>query len=141
MKAQKAIKINLVAPCGMNCALCMAYQRDKNQCEGCRAADDTKPKSCVACVVVNCPIRLENGWKYCPPDCPEYPCRRLKALDMRYTAKYMMSMLDNLRMIDESGIRAFVRYEKSRWECPDCGGVICVHRHNCSDCGAEMKAV
>jgi len=23
-----------IAPCGMNCRLCMAYQRDKNQCKG-----------------------------------------------------------------------------------------------------------
>ncbi len=25
-----------IAPCGMNCATCLAYLRDKNTCCGCR---------------------------------------------------------------------------------------------------------
>ena len=27
---------DLVAPCGMNCRLCHAYQREMNHCNGCR---------------------------------------------------------------------------------------------------------
>jgi hypothetical protein len=26
----------LIAPCGMNCGVCMAYLREKNKCPGCR---------------------------------------------------------------------------------------------------------
>jgi hypothetical protein len=29
-------KYQLIAFCGMNCTLCMAYLRDKNRCPGCR---------------------------------------------------------------------------------------------------------
>jgi len=31
----KEMSTVLIAPCGMNCRLCMAYQRDKKQCKGC----------------------------------------------------------------------------------------------------------
>jgi len=43
--------------------------------------------------------------------------------------------LENLKNIEELGIRAFVRNEKVRWVCSDCGGLICVHRGSCSNCG------
>lgn len=49
-----------------------------------------------------------------------------------------MSMLENLKSIEDNGIRAFVRNEKVRWSCPGCGGILCVHRDVCVDCGKEM---
>lgn len=36
-------KISLIAPCGMNCSICMAYLREKNKCPGCRGNDIDKP--------------------------------------------------------------------------------------------------
>jgi hypothetical protein len=42
-----------------------------------------------------------------------------------------MSMLDNLRYIAAHGPEAFLVQEKDRWECPGCGGLICVHKPNC----------
>jgi hypothetical protein len=46
-------------------------------------------------------------------------------------------MLENLENIEELGIRAFVRNEKIRWTCAVCGGLICVHRGCCSNCGKD----
>ena len=46
-----------------------------------------------------------------------------------------MSMIENLENIEQQGIRKFVRNEKARWACPECGGIICVHRGFCSECG------
>jgi len=48
-----------------------------------------------------------------------------------------MSMIDNLMMISESGIRDFVRKEKEKWTCPECGELLCVHRPACLNCGHE----
>ncbi len=31
---------SIIAPCGMNCSICMAYLRGKNKCPGCRGIDD-----------------------------------------------------------------------------------------------------
>lgn len=76
--------------------------------------------------------------KYCF-SCSTYPCRRLLQLDARYRKNYRMSMLENLEAIRKSGIRKFMRGEKTRWACKQCGGTICVHRHNCSACGAMAE--
>jgi hypothetical protein len=46
-----------------------------------------------------------------------------------------MSMLSNLACIQEHGVEEFLKSERHRWTCADCGGVICVHRENCLFCG------
>jgi len=122
----------LIAPCGMNCAICMAHLREKNRCGGCYAPDRKCSRNCTisACGKVQ---------GRCHPDCGEFPCRRLKQLDKRYRTKYHMSMLDNLAAIRKDGIRAFVRNERKRWTCTSCGGTIDVHHYRCSACGKEPE--
>lgn len=137
MNSKPVVKSELIAPCGMNCAVCMARLRTKNQCPGCRGGDIGKSKSCISCVIVNCKELRETKSKFCSKKCRKYPCRRLKDLDKRYRTKYHMSMIENLENIDKMGIRAFVRNEKARWTCSECGGLICVHRWSCSDCGKD----
>jgi hypothetical protein len=56
-------------------------------------------------------------------------------LDKRYISKYGMSMIANLEMINDFGIRHFIRAEKVKWICPECGELICVHKPNCLSCG------
>ncbi len=135
MSVRPGMKLELIAPCGMNCALCMAWLREKNRCPGCRGDDAVKARSCVSCIIKNCDVLRESGAKYCSTRCEKFPCKRLRDLDKRYRTKYHMSMLENLEDIEELGIRAFVRNEKERWACPECGGIICVHRGACSSCG------
>jgi len=60
-------------------------------------------------------------------------------LDKRYTKKYGMSMIDNLNMIDEFGIRYFIRNEKEKWICPECGQMICAHKTECLSCGYKWQ--
>ncbi|MFZ3074083.1 MAG: hypothetical protein WA093_03070 [Minisyncoccales bacterium] len=45
------MKSNLIAPCGMNCALCMAYLREKNHCPGCGGE---AIGACQKCTIKNC---------------------------------------------------------------------------------------
>lgn len=33
----------LIAPCGMNCQLCYAFQREKNKCPGCLGDENSIP--------------------------------------------------------------------------------------------------
>lgn len=130
----KLITSKLIAPCGMNCGICMAYLRDKNHCPGCMEPDVNKPNSCIKCIIKNCEIIKKN--KFCFK-CDNYPCTRLKNLDKRYRTKYGMSMIENLENINKLGIREFVKNEKVRWKCSKCGGTINVHRWKCFTCGAE----
>ncbi len=130
-------RFELIAPCGMNCGICLGYLREKNQCPGCRGPREQLPKYCGNCIIRNCAILKENNWKFCSDKCEKYPCLRLRNLDKRYRTKYNMSMIENLNNIEKLGIRVFVRNEKMRWTCSECGGTICVHRGYCYSCGEK----
>ncbi len=83
------------------------------------------PITCVRCKIKNCGVIKKNKWSRCSTKCEEFPCERLKSLDKRYTTKYGMSMVDNLKAIEKSGIRKFIEAEKRRWIRGD--KVFCVH--------------
>ena len=127
---------SLIAPCGMNCGICLGYLRQKNHCSGCRTDAHTDDKARLNCIIKNCEnIKLSSsGFCY---ECAKYPCRRLKQLDKRYRTRYTMSMLENLENIKKNGLENFERSESERWRCSACGGTICVHRARCFNCGAE----
>ena len=130
------LKTSIVAPCGMNCGLCLGYHRTKNKCAGCNSTSSNKPYHCINCSIKLCDSLSANRSKYCF-NCKKYPCTRIKNLDKRYKAKYGMSMIENLNTIKEIGIRKFVQQEKERWACPKCGNIICVHRDSCLMCGTK----
>ena len=130
----------MIAPCGMNCGLCIGHLREKKPCGGCfRNDDENKPKVCRSCSVVNCGHLAETDSGFCY-DCHEYPCRRLKNLDKRYRAKYGMSMFQNLLFIKEKGLAEFLQSEQERWRCENCGSGLSVHRDNCLTCGFKYRS-
>ncbi|MDX2413988.1 MAG: DUF3795 domain-containing protein [Bacteroidales bacterium] len=124
---------DLIAPCGMNCAICLGYLREKNPCSGCRDTEGYKPNQCNNCIIINCDKLKETVSGFCY-ECADFPCKRLKQLDKRYSTKYNMSMLENLEYIKKNGLENFVKNEAERWKCDQCGGVICVHRGICLKC-------
>jgi Protein of unknown function (DUF3795) len=131
-----AIATELIAPCGMNCRLCVAFVREKNTCPGCRRGGRADSQYCVTCAIKNCEKLKATGAKYCFR-CENFPCARLKRLDKRYRTRYGMSMIENLTCIRDRGIRHFIRNEKERRACPECGALICVHRPQCLSCGCQ----
>ena len=130
----RAIQARMIAPCGMNCALCIGHLREKNRCPGCNDLKRaTSPTYCRQCRLRNCTEQGQAN-RFCG-DCAAFPCRRLRQLDHRYRTKYGMSMLANLEAIRTLGIRKFVAREKKKWACPGCGATLCVHRKECLRCG------
>lgn len=131
----------LIAPCGMNCGLCIAYlgkKYDLNKhgfnrmyCDGCIA----RGKGCLH-MGDKCE-KLKNGLVRHCYECDIFPCKRLKALDKRYRTKYHMSMIENLTFITEQGVEAFLCKEDEKWSCPDCSGTICCHNGLCLNCGID----
>ena len=119
--------ITTLAPCGMNCELCHSFQDNKKKCPGCRNRQNR-------CVIRNCQKREV----YCF-ECPEHPCRRLKQLDVNYQTNYSMSMLENLAYIKEYGETAFLRQQKDKYTCPDCGKFYTVHQDHCIYCKQEKR--
>ena len=136
-----AIDPNLIAPCGMNCALCAGYLALRNDlknkgikmisCPGCRPRN----KKC-AFLKGHC-SRLSNGEvTYCF-ECTSFPCDRLKTIDKRYRSRYRMSMIANLNFIKEKGIENFLNNQEEAWKCPNCGGLISCHNGLCFVCDLE----
>ena len=125
---------SLIAPCGMNCALCMAFLRERNKCPGCRGPDDNKSITKVNCKIKNCEIFKDGDREFCF-ECEDFPCDRLEHLDKRYENKYHMSMVTNLRSIRDNGMKKFLADEAEKWTCSKCGGTICVHKGCCYSCG------
>jgi hypothetical protein len=132
MAVKYSFKTTLIAPCGMDCAICTAFLREKKRCEGCYSP---KRRSNRNCRISTCD-QIRSRYHH---TCTEYPCRRLRQLDKRYRARYHMSMVENLAAIREYGIRNFIRTERERWTCKACGGTIDVHHGRCASCGKEPE--
>jgi len=130
------MKSSLIAPCGMNCSICMAYLRDKNKCPGCRLFNKNEPVTIAKCKIKNCATFKSSKLKFCFK-CKKFPCERIKHMDKRYRTKYNMSTIENLGNIKKFGLIEFVKNEKIRWTCSQCGGTINVHRGYCNSCGKK----
>jgi len=136
--SQRPIDAELVAPCGMNCALCRGYisfthgvpwVRGKvTYCAGCVP----RAKNCY--IKRNCRKLSKHEIQSCS-ECDEMPCKNLAHLDLRYRERYGMSMVENLKMLKAMGMDEFLKAQAERFRCPSCGGVVCVHDGKCYDCG------
>ncbi len=83
---------SIVAPCGMNCGICVAYLREKSKCPGCRGDDSNKPVTRVRCKIKTCEVFRKENVEFC--DCENFPCENLNHLDTRYKNNYNMSMIE-----------------------------------------------
>ena len=120
-------EVSLVAPCGMNCRICMAYLRGANKCPGSRGTDANKLITRARCKIKRCKGFQKGRTEYCFRG-KDFPCDILRHLDKRYRTKYEMSMIDNLRNIKDFSIREFLKNEGLRWTCSQCAGTICVQK-------------
>ena len=138
MNTKKTTKPGLIAPCGINCRVCIAYLREKNTCQGCRINTIAKPITRAQCKIKNCNELNTNNLKFCFK-CKKFPCERMKQMDKRYRTRYLMSTIENLENIKKFGLRDFLKNEKTRWACSQCGGTICVHKGYCYTCGKQKQ--
>jgi len=130
---------DLIAPCGMDCGVCIAHLRDRNPCVGCNGEDSSKPHHCTVCRMKHCDELTSHGHSFCF-ECPRFPCPQLRNLDKRYRSKYRMSMLENLEEVRRIGLEQFVESERIRWACDHCGALVSVHRKVCLACGESAES-
>jgi hypothetical protein len=130
----------LIAPCGMNCALCASYLAYSSgvpkkagkvsHCTGCRPRD----KRC-AFIKKRCVRLARKEIDFCF-ECGKMPCPDLLRVDKLYRTRYGMSPVANLEFIRTKGMAAFLRRQKKDHACPECGNLVCVHNGKCYACGA-----
>lgn len=128
---------SMIAPCGINCGTCYAFQRTKNRCVGCLTPEGNKPKHCNLCSIKNCGHLPQNGSNHCY-ECEIFPCKRLKQLDKRYRSKYHSSLIQNLKDLKVMGEELYMEREKVRCRCKECGAVICIHAKECQSCKTTL---
>lgn len=129
------MKSELVAPCGNNCATCVAFfgytmsgAKRKHTCPGCRSRN----RGC-AFLKQHCELIAKDQVRFCF-ECSDYPCTHLQKLDDRYTKKYNMSVIENLNFIKNQGMQKFLNSQKKKYRCPKCGATLCVHTNRCYSC-------
>ena len=133
----------LIAPCGMNCAVCSRYLAYKNnlkrsQCRGCRAEN----KNCTYLLekCTGSSDRAAGNAAFCF-ECSQYPCKEINRMDSRYRKNYNMSIKDNLDYIRKNGISRFIKSQYREYRCTECGGVISVHNRKCFKCNTITRLV
>ena len=127
----------MIAPCGLDCSLCMFAHAKEKPCLGCNVDSDSKPAFCASwCKIIPCEKRVKNGYEFCD-ECPDYPCDDVMEKENRYTFRYPLreSPRENLKMIRERGMDAFLEQERRNWSCRTCGSPVNVHTGVCSGCG------
>jgi hypothetical protein len=138
-----AIRPELIAPCGMNCALCWAYQAQQYDLK----QQGINRKYCPGCIPRGEHCLHMRNWcatvgkglvRFCF-ECADFPCARLKRLDKRYSTKYHMSMIGNLIFLRDKGMEAFLNDQEEKWMCGICGKhLVCCHNGLCLECQLDV---
>lgn len=133
----------LVAPCGMNCAICRAYIAYTHDIPRVRG----KVTYCSGCLprAKNCYIKrgckkLSKHQIHSCSECDTMSCEKLAHLDKRYRERYGMSMVENLKLMKAKGMDDFLKSQAEKYTCPKCGDVFCVHDAKCLVCGYKRQA-
>ena len=144
MEVRNRSSEELIAPCGMNCAVCSRYlsglnNLKKSRCPGCRA----KKEKCFylfdKCRGINNDV-ITSDADFCF-NCDQYPCRQIKRMDDRYRKNYGMSIKDNLHHIKTEGIETFIEGQYEKYRCTECGGLISIHNGKCFQCETITKLI
>lgn len=143
MKRIDAIPRELIAPCGMNCALCSRYlayvnNLKRSQCVGCRPRNQRCSYLFSKCSGIN---HAATGDAVFCFECSQYPCTQIGRMDERYRKNYKMSIVDNLEYIKRMGIGEFIDDQYMKYRCSKCGSLISVHNRKCFKCDTITKLV
>ena len=129
-----------LAPCGVYCGACPSFNKT---CLGCPSESKTNQKrtSKWGCKIRTCCYE-EKNIPFCG-DCTQFPCDVLtKKLinshprDPKF--KYRHEIPKNVNTFRKLGVAEYVQYQKQRWSCPSCGGIVTFYHYKCSVCGKEV---
>ena len=143
MKNSNPISEELIAPCGMNCAICSRYlsyvnNLKRSQCKGCRPRNRRCAYLLGKCQGINRTVKDNAAFCF---KCTLYPCKQINHFDDRYRKNYKMSVKDNLEYIKKMGIDKFINAQYKKYRCSKCGGLISIHNKKCFKCDTITKLV
>ncbi len=137
MEPENPIVEDLIAPCGMNCAVCSRYLAWRNQtgrsgCIGCRPRNQMCTYLFEKCTGINHNVPTAEA-RFCY-ECSQYPCKQIARMDLRYKQNYEMSVKANLESLQNFGVARFLDEQYQAFRCEKCGDLISVHNHKCFRC-------
>ena len=140
-KKEHTISEELIAPCGMNCAICSRYlayinNLKRSRCVGCRPRNKRCTYLFKKCTGINTVAKGKAAFCFI---CSQYPCKQINRIDDRYRMNYRMSIKENLECIRKKGIGQFIKGQYKKYRCSRCGGLISVHNKKCFKCDAITK--
>jgi hypothetical protein len=143
MEKLNKISEELIAPCGMNCAVCsrrLSYINNlkRSQCVGCRPRNKRCEYLFGKCTGINHAAKGNAAFCF---KCSLYPCKQIDRMDDRYVKNFKMSIRDNLEFIKKKGIGKFVNEQYKKYRCSRCNGLISIHNKKCFKCDAITKLV
>ena len=143
MSKLNPISEQLIAPCGMNCAVCSRYLSfvnglKRSQCVGCRPGNQYCEYLFQKCSGINNNLKGDAAFCF---ECEQYPCRQINRMDDRYRKNYGMSVKYNLEFIKNLGIDKFIDEQYKTYSCSKCGGLISIHNGKCFNCDTITKLV
>lgn len=138
MKNTKPNSKELIAPCGMNCAICSRYlayvnKLDRSQCPGCQPGNKQCSYLFEKCSGINGALKGNATARFCF-ECDQYPCKQINRMDDRYRSNYEMSVKDNLECIKKIGVEKFTKEQSKKYRCSKCGSFISIHNRKCFKC-------
>jgi hypothetical protein len=143
MNNKSIIPEDLIAPCGMNCAICSRYlsyvnNLNKSKCVGCRNKESSCSYLFGKCKGIN--NNSKGKETYCFA-CPLYPCEQIIRMDKRYRINYKISVIENLNCMKTEGIKMLIKQQYKKYKCSKCGGLISIHNKKCFKCEKITKLI
>jgi len=145
MKRKNPISEELIAPCGMSCAICSNYlsyinNLKQSPCKGCRPGNKKCEYLFKKCTGINNNLKGNANALFCF-ECNQYPCKQINRMDRRYRNNYKMSIKDNLEYIKKMGIGKFIIEQYKKYSCTKCDGLISIHNRKCFKCDEITRLV
>ena len=132
-------RVDELAPCGIYCGACPSLGKS---CLGCASENRNQKRTSKW----HCKIRIccyeTRQLNYCCL-CEQYPCKLLnKKLikshpsDKRF--KYRHEIVDNFKKLQLMTMQEYLKYQRQKWSCPDCSGIVHFYYYKCSQCGKKV---
>ena len=109
-------------------------------CRGCKT--DVLFAGCQRCRIRKC--AKERGVAACIV-CEEYPCKIVKGT-MEHISKgreqlpHTKVMFKNLDAVKTGGVGLWLKEQRSKWQCRQCGAAISWYQSSCERCGCELES-
>ncbi len=115
-------------------ALAEKMKRDKDElyCEGCKG--ENVSVFCRNCGLKECAIQHEVEFCF---GCSEYPCDKLQTFKNDDNPHHSV-ILKNLESLKKKSLESWLKSQKDRWSCPECGTPFSWYDKECQECGCEL---